>query len=1713
MKGPSFVYFFLILTNCNQMSQFNSIFSPLTNKLARLAGITLLAVAALFASTQQIAAQGNNTCVTSLEVRVGDNCQATVTVAMVMLGTVTGTPDVRINDLIPTNGGIVDGISPASGWAYGVYASTAANAALICQGVIYAVDYTAPVVNAPAAVEFWCDDISVVYNNTTSWSSATSKYFAGNLTETLGSSLGTGADSVITIADNCSGPIQIKVTDQIAYTECTGAASSATGTIFATVTRSFVAIDQRGNDTTVTQTITFKRPDIIGSAGPAYAGGAGYNTINGVTVFSTNGAVNPAASTYFAQPATGTNMILFNSCAAPSGTAAEVKAELRKYLRSLYRVGYGLPNDAITGGITGTDTAFVFDAFCNYAVDFTYTEFANCNGGKKFMISTSFADWCPSGVTTIDDVVLSFEDLSKPVFAAERSDVGGILGTTTPVLVSVGTNDCTGSLRLGTAANMRDLSTLFNLKVTDNCTAASGIGLNYTFRTGNYWNDRFYVAQALTATTYTVVNTANGPTVMGLPIGSHEITITATDGCNNQQTQVLLFNVVDKVAPVMKCDDNINVSLTSNASSNYFIDLNRSDIDLTKQMQARLYVADINEGSRDNCTLDSLYVRRQFHKDCLPYYAMNMDYDVYGNNSNGTVTLADFERVGTTDFYYTPKFMQYVDFFCCDGNEVMVELWGSDAKHYNSSGGNWSFCMTNVTITDVTSPTITRPNLAATYNSTARNWIKCTDKEWLQGPNLPRTLITELAVNNNTDNTVNGKVATVKAANDYFGIPDIYGVECSGDVYYSVTKKLTCDTGVILRIWDVVKNVKGVTVSVKDTQLIWVQASHDYNITVPADVTTDCPNLASVAGAPTFDEDGCDLLAISAVKETVYNAAAADNACKKIYRTWTIINWCQVPNQFSCSTADPMNYARIIPRLAARTGTSAAWAYTAASATAPAAAQTHRFTKSNSNATRDKGQGTLKYAQWLGALPVATGANVPTTTVASGAGLMGTASSSTAWAGQVLANYLPSDMPGTTCNSYGEQTFAWSYTQVVKIQDSSKPTIDTDVATGLKFRHADAGASDDVNWNATKKVFGIRGNGAESPVASINGTECLALVKFTFDVSDGCAASGPFNVEAGAYVVDKTSPLSTVPQGGTVTVTPANPTQANKTFAVSVDGLKINPATGKQDYQLVVTVRDDCGNVTTDRIDFTVADIKAPAPVCVQNLTVSLMPTNAGGSPNEGMTVVKAIDVFQDINRAWNDEECTPSVKAKIVRTSRDTATVAATILAYNDTIQATCRDRGGIAARVYLIDAAGNYNYCSITIAVEDNALICGSTGSAAVAGAIQTESKSTVEGVQVNLSGQTQKSFATGVNGLFVFNNLTAGADYTVTPSLNKGFLNGVSTFDLVLISKHILGVQPLNTPYKLIAADVNNSKSVTTLDLIQLRKLILNIDATFANNSSWRFVDASYTFPNASNPWAASFPEVKNVNDLVGSLSANFVAVKVGDVNGNAIANSTQGSVRNLTSNLGINVADMNLVAGNEYKVDFTAADLNGIEGFQFTLNLDKKGLELVDLVPGIAAEENFGIFAEEGVVTASWNGEAKGGVLFSLVVRAKSNTTLSEVLNLNSRYTAAEAYKGGEVVNVGLNFNASKASANYELYQNTPNPFAGESIIGFNLPAAGAATLTIQDVTGRTLKVINGQYAKGYNQVSLKSTELSATGVLTYTLKAADFTATRKMIIVE
>jgi hypothetical protein len=86
-------------------------------------------------------------------------------------------------------------------------------------------------------------------------------------------------------------------------------------------------------------------------------------------------------------------------------------------------------------------------------------------------------------------------------------------------------------------------------------------------------------------------------------------------------------------------------------------------------------------------------------------------------------------------------------------------------------------------------------------------------------------------------------------------------------------------------------------------------------------------------------------------------------------------------------------------------------------------------------------------------------------------------------------------------------------------------------------------------------------------------------------------------------------------------------------------------------------------------------------------------------------------------------------------------------------------------------------------------------------------------------------------------------------------------------------------------LIAADVNRSGSITTSDLIELRKLILGVISVYSNAKSWMFVPKSFQFPDPANPW--TFPETLEYNPLNTTVTdADFVGIKMGDVNNSAV-----------------------------------------------------------------------------------------------------------------------------------------------------------------------------------------------------------------------------------
>jgi hypothetical protein len=62
----------------------------------------------------------------------------------------------------------------------------------------------------------------------------------------------------------------------------------------------------------------------------------------------------------------------------------------------------------------------------------------------------------------------------------------------------------------------------------------------------------------------------------------------------------------------------------------------------------------------------------------------------------------------------------------------------------------------------------------------------------------------------------------------------------------------------------------------------------------------------------------------------------------------------------------------------------------------------------------------------------------------------------------------------------------------------------------------------------------------------------------------------------------------------------------------------------------------------------------------------------------------------------------------------------------------------------------------------------------------------------------------------------------------------------------------------------------------------------------------------------------------------------------------------------------------------------------------------------------------------------------------------------------------------------------------------------------LPEATTATLRVTDELGRTLFTQKGDFAKGYNAITIERSKLNTTGVLFYTLETAKQTATKQMI---
>lgn len=335
----------------------------------------------------------------------------------------------------------------------------------------------------------------------------------------------------------------------------------------------------------------------------------------------------------------------------------------------------------------------------------------------------------------------------------------------------------------------------------------------------------------------------------------------------------------------------------------------------------------------------------------------------------------------------------------------------------------------------------------------------------------------------------------------------------------------------------------------------------------------------------------------------------------------------------------------------------------------------------------------------------------------------------------------------------------------------------------------------------------------------------------------------------------------------------------------------------KGDYELEIKVSDACGNVGRGFVKFKVIDCKAPSVTCLHGLSAELseLPPNtdidADGDVDRASTIIWA----KDLVASPSFDSCSGPVRYSINRKG-------AKANINQDHLILTCDDLGLTEVELHAWDNAvntkltppgPNHDFCLTYVLVQDNKFnLCKDPGDTLIIeGNTRTGLGVNLSGVVVESSGARKLQALSAQTGNYQMRGLSQGYDYTLTADKVDQAVNGVTTYDLLLINQHILGKKRLSSPYQLLAADVNQSGSISTIDMIKIRKVILNIDTTFDGGKAWLFVDAKHRFKDPNNPWAeGAIPKFIQFNDLDRSVpDAGFIGIKLGDVNGSAVSNS--------------------------------------------------------------------------------------------------------------------------------------------------------------------------------------------------------------------------------
>ncbi len=430
-------------------------------------------------------------------------------------------------------------------------------------------------------------------------------------------------------------------------------------------------------------------------------------------------------------------------------------------------------------------------------------------------------------------------------------------------------------------------------------------------------------------------NQIDGYIATDLPLGWQEVWIVAEDCCGNVSEKKIIIDVQDDVAPNAVCEKRTVVSITGNLSPG--------------ENTAKIFAESFNDGSHDNCAshlyfkvirMDELNGTLSGSNTASSSICNGANGDDDATRSGDQVYFDDFVKFCCADVGTTTR----VVFRVFDTNPGSGPIPPAMMLPGGFLWGRFSDCMVEVEVQDKSIPTIVAPpdvvvscmfwfdinNLSNPKDSTFGKIVN--DIAWRSNVRTNDIVCENYCVAHPISGYpgyVSGLPPTQQPAsnkactfyNNLYNVshPDnkydlLWGTDgyilspCGLDPLVNVEDMRACGVGKILRHF-IARGAGGAFV--RATQTIWVvdcdpfyisavKCDTDDDIIWPncdqastltgcgANTSPDNPALGRPKVVPGAD-DHCALLAIN-YEDEIFNIEA--DACYKILRKWTVIDWC-----------------------------------------------------------------------------------------------------------------------------------------------------------------------------------------------------------------------------------------------------------------------------------------------------------------------------------------------------------------------------------------------------------------------------------------------------------------------------------------------------------------------------------------------------------------------------------------------------------------------------------------------------------------------------------------------------------------------------------------------------------------------------------------------------------------------------------------------------